>query len=242
MKIRSILFAGTTIAAGVALSSCAGRDAQPISTVQQQDAYSDCSMVQAEIAANNQKGPTARERTRHEGCAERCGRGRWPCHLARLVRNGFQGRRGSGRRKPTSSPTVSDTVSRAALRARIPTPVTDDRRPLFVSRSSCAIASPITLKKMTMRSPATHEPLMATMMTNSLAASSTVSAPAMTGRLRLGWNFRSLNNVWRTPLAATSPARICAPRCWNSDDPFLRRGRHCGQTGDNVVEIRKTGA
>jgi hypothetical protein len=55
MKIRSILFAGTTIAAGVALSSCAGRDAQPISTVQQQDAYSDCSMVQAEISANNQK-------------------------------------------------------------------------------------------------------------------------------------------------------------------------------------------
>jgi hypothetical protein len=54
-KIGSILFAGTTIAAGVALSSCAGRDAQPISTVQQQDAYSDCAMVQAEIDANNQK-------------------------------------------------------------------------------------------------------------------------------------------------------------------------------------------
>jgi hypothetical protein len=116
--------------------------------------------------------------------------------LARLVRNGFQGGRRPGRRKPTSAPRVSDAVSRAALRARIPTPVTDDRRPLFVSRSSCAIASPITLKKMTMRSPATHEPLMATMMTNSLAASSTVSAPAMTGRLRLGWNFRSLNKFW----------------------------------------------
>jgi hypothetical protein len=26
-----------------------------------------------------------------------------------------------------------------------------------------------------------------------------------TGRLRLGWNFRSLNNVWRTPSAATRP-------------------------------------
>jgi hypothetical protein len=43
------------IAAGVALSSCAGRDAQPISTVQQQDAYSDCTMIRAEIDANNQK-------------------------------------------------------------------------------------------------------------------------------------------------------------------------------------------
>jgi hypothetical protein len=43
------------IAASVALSSCAGRDAQPISTVQQQDAYSDCTMIKAEIDANNQK-------------------------------------------------------------------------------------------------------------------------------------------------------------------------------------------
>jgi hypothetical protein len=55
MKIRSIIFASATIAAGVALSSCAGRDAQMISTVQQQDAYSDCTMVRAEIEANNQK-------------------------------------------------------------------------------------------------------------------------------------------------------------------------------------------
>ena len=43
------------IAASVALSSCAGRDAQPISTVQPQDAYSDCTMIRAEIDANNQK-------------------------------------------------------------------------------------------------------------------------------------------------------------------------------------------
>lgn len=43
------------IAAGVALSSCAGPDAQPIQTVQQQDAYSDCTMIRAEIEANNQK-------------------------------------------------------------------------------------------------------------------------------------------------------------------------------------------
>jgi hypothetical protein len=55
MKFRSILHAGATIVAGVALSSCAGRDAQPISTVQQEDAYSDCTMIRAEIEANNKK-------------------------------------------------------------------------------------------------------------------------------------------------------------------------------------------
>jgi hypothetical protein len=43
------------MAAAVALSSCAGRDPQLISTVQPQDAHSDCTMIKAEIAANNQK-------------------------------------------------------------------------------------------------------------------------------------------------------------------------------------------
>jgi hypothetical protein len=43
------------IAAGVALSSCAGRDPQLVSTVQPQDAYSDCAMIRAEIDGNNQK-------------------------------------------------------------------------------------------------------------------------------------------------------------------------------------------
>jgi hypothetical protein len=48
--LTAALFAGC-----VALSSCAGRDAQPISTVQQEDAYSDCAIIRAEIDANNQK-------------------------------------------------------------------------------------------------------------------------------------------------------------------------------------------
>jgi hypothetical protein len=40
----------------LALSACAGRDAQPIATVQPQDAYSDCSMINAERnSANNQR-------------------------------------------------------------------------------------------------------------------------------------------------------------------------------------------
>jgi hypothetical protein len=45
----------TAIAAGFALSACAGRDPQPIATVQAQDVYSDCTMIRAEIEGNNQK-------------------------------------------------------------------------------------------------------------------------------------------------------------------------------------------
>ena len=40
---------------GIALVGCAGRDPQPIATVQPQDAYADCTMLQAEIQANNIK-------------------------------------------------------------------------------------------------------------------------------------------------------------------------------------------
>jgi len=43
------------IIGGVALSSCAGRDPQAMSTVQPQDAYADCTMIKAEINGNNQK-------------------------------------------------------------------------------------------------------------------------------------------------------------------------------------------
>jgi hypothetical protein len=43
------------MAIGVALAACAGRDPQPIATVQPQDQYSDCAMISAEIQANNVK-------------------------------------------------------------------------------------------------------------------------------------------------------------------------------------------
>lgn len=43
------------VAAGLALSACAGRDPDPIATVQPEDAYSDCTMIRAEIEANNEK-------------------------------------------------------------------------------------------------------------------------------------------------------------------------------------------
>ena len=39
----------------IVLVGCAGRDPQPIATVQVQDAYSDCTMIRAEIEANNAK-------------------------------------------------------------------------------------------------------------------------------------------------------------------------------------------
>lgn len=42
-------------AVSVALAACAGRDPQPIATVQPQDQFSDCTMIRAEIEANNQK-------------------------------------------------------------------------------------------------------------------------------------------------------------------------------------------
>jgi hypothetical protein len=43
------------LAAGLTLSACAGRDPQPIATVQPQDQFADCTMIRAEIEANNAK-------------------------------------------------------------------------------------------------------------------------------------------------------------------------------------------
>lgn len=40
---------------GIVLAGCAGRDPLPIATVQAQDQYSDCTMIRAEIEANNAK-------------------------------------------------------------------------------------------------------------------------------------------------------------------------------------------
>ncbi len=45
----------SAIAVGLALAACAGRDPQPIPTVQPQDQYSDCAQISAEIQANNTK-------------------------------------------------------------------------------------------------------------------------------------------------------------------------------------------
>src|ERR1700685_676104 len=43
------------VALGMALAACAGRDPHPTATVQVQDTYADCTMIRAEIEANNQK-------------------------------------------------------------------------------------------------------------------------------------------------------------------------------------------
>ncbi len=45
----------SAMAVGLALSACAGRDPQPIASVQLQDVYADCTMLRAEIQANNEK-------------------------------------------------------------------------------------------------------------------------------------------------------------------------------------------
>jgi hypothetical protein len=50
-----MLFPSNQVAVGLAVAACAGRDAQPAATVQPQDAYSDCSMINAEIQANNSR-------------------------------------------------------------------------------------------------------------------------------------------------------------------------------------------
>jgi hypothetical protein len=52
----------SAIIVGLALSACAGRDPQPIATAQMQDAYSDCTMIRAEIEGNKSEGQVARRR------------------------------------------------------------------------------------------------------------------------------------------------------------------------------------
>jgi hypothetical protein len=44
-----------TMAAGLVVSACAGRDPAPIASVQPRDVYADCTMIRAEIEANNAK-------------------------------------------------------------------------------------------------------------------------------------------------------------------------------------------
>ena len=51
--MRSKVF--LTMAVGLALSACAGRDPAPVASVQPQDVYADCTMIRAEIEANNAK-------------------------------------------------------------------------------------------------------------------------------------------------------------------------------------------
>jgi len=51
--LRSKVF--SAVAIGLALSACAGRDPAPIASVQAQDVYADCTMIRAEIEANNTK-------------------------------------------------------------------------------------------------------------------------------------------------------------------------------------------
>jgi hypothetical protein len=51
--VRTRVFAAMAI--GLGLAACAGRDPQPVATVQAQDVNSDCAMINAEIQANNKR-------------------------------------------------------------------------------------------------------------------------------------------------------------------------------------------
>ena len=51
VAVRSRAFLAMSL--GIALAACAGRDPHPVAVVQPQDQYSDCTMIKAEIDANN---------------------------------------------------------------------------------------------------------------------------------------------------------------------------------------------
>jgi hypothetical protein len=55
-RLEGVMRRGLVVAMlGVALAACAGRDPQPIATVQIQDQNATCAMISAEIQANNIK-------------------------------------------------------------------------------------------------------------------------------------------------------------------------------------------
>jgi hypothetical protein len=80
----------TCIAAlALALGACAGRDAQPVLTVQPQDSTASCTQIQAEIQANNiriqQIGSEQGTKTAQNVAAGVAG----PFYLAAVVRDGL---------------------------------------------------------------------------------------------------------------------------------------------------------
>jgi hypothetical protein len=79
-RVRIGMLSATAI--GLALTACAGREPAPVASVQPQDIYADCTMIRAEIEANNAK---AKELADEQGwkTAQNVGAGRagiviWP--------------------------------------------------------------------------------------------------------------------------------------------------------------------
>jgi len=87
--MRIAIFMAVIVAAAAA--ACAGRDAQPVATVQPHDQTSDCAMIIAEIEANNEKVSALAADKMVEGGSEHSS-GRWYRSFPRLVRYGCQGR------------------------------------------------------------------------------------------------------------------------------------------------------
>jgi hypothetical protein len=67
---------------GLVLAACAGRDPHPVAVAQSQDAYSDCTMIRAEIEANNVQAEKLAEEARQQYLAslaeQRCARSAGP--------------------------------------------------------------------------------------------------------------------------------------------------------------------
>ena len=114
--MRSKLF--STLAAGIALSACAGRDPAPVASVQPQDVYADCTMIRAEIEANNAK---AKELTDEQGwkVAQSRHRSGRVSDLAGLVRDGLEGHRRQGCRRIAGALAIPHNACRTALCAWI---------------------------------------------------------------------------------------------------------------------------
>ena len=96
------------IALAATMAACAGRDPQPIATVQMTDANASCAMITAEIQANNIK---VQELAGEEGAkvAQNVAAWRrWAADPGPMVRDGLQGRSKQGSRRAASPATIFD--------------------------------------------------------------------------------------------------------------------------------------
>jgi len=96
------------IALAATMAACAGRDPQPIATVQMTDANASCAMITAEIQANNIKVQELAGEGRRQGGAERRSWRRWAADPGPMVRDGLQGRSKQGSRRAASPATIFD--------------------------------------------------------------------------------------------------------------------------------------
>jgi hypothetical protein len=113
--MNTIIIAATALFVPFALAACAGRDPQPIATVQAQDSSSSCAMIAAEVQANNIKVRELAGRAGPQDHPERRGGRRGYFGPGHMVRDGLQGRGRQGSRGPPSPPTIPRHARERAL-------------------------------------------------------------------------------------------------------------------------------